>query len=279
MDKCKNSIRKRRSAVGMSVAELANRMGTSPQQIERWEDGQGIGLALAEMMARALNCDVHDLLPGLRRAMIRLVGEDDASDANPSEAMVARLEAAGVDLRPAPARWHLSIKIKGREESFDYEVDLLDAERVSAALASGAGDRFATFRTCDGTTVGINARCVDVCRSKWSQPEAMAAAGTFEYKAAESGSEDDEDLPPMRVFQDGRDAPIRFLEAGGIDEVMPELAAYSGDGASFVSIVDEEGERVMLRTGGLALVEVPAWIMEMAEETDCRQPVFGGPTR
>lgn len=279
MDKCKNSIRKRRTAAGISVAELANRMGTSPQQIERWEEGQGIGLRVAEMMGRALQCDVHDLLPGLRRAMIRVVGEDAAVDANPSEAMQARLEAAGVDLRPAPTRWHLSIKIKGREEAFDYQVDLLDAERVSAALATGTGDRFATFRTCDGTTVGINARCVDVCRSKWSQPEAMEQAGTFEVKAAAAVAEEDEDLPPMRVFQDGRAAPIQFLEAGGIDEVMPELAAYSGDGASFVSIVDEEGERVMLRTGGLALVEVPSWIMEMAEESDHRQPIFGGPIR
>lgn len=242
----------------MTQKALADALGTSAAQVCRWADGQGISYDTAVSMAAILGVTPAQLFPGLGGVMLR----QQARPGTTAEARAA-LRAVGIDAEAPPTQWHLCITLRGSEEPIRYRVDHEVAERVSAELVGASRPRFSTFVTCDALTVTVNAAEVDVCRAKWSQPDLSRAMGV-EPPAIAVAPEPDDDERPMRVFFAGRAEAGEFLVAEGIHEVVEELATFVGD-ASFVAILDEDGDRVMMRAGGLALVEVPDWIMDQSK--------------
>lgn len=256
-----NNIRRFCKERGMTQRALADALGTSAAQVSRWADGQGIGYDTAVSMAGILGVTPAQLFPGLGAVMLR----QQAKAANPRE-IGAAMRAVGIDVEAPPTQWHLCITLRGGELPIRYRVDHEVAEQVSAVLVGASRPRFATFVTCDGLTVTVNAAEVDLCRARWSQPDLSRALGV-EPPAVAVAPEPDADERPMRVFFAGRAEAGEFLVAEGIHEVVKELETFVGD-ASFVSILDEDGDRVMMRAGGLALIEVPDWIMDHSKAAD-----------
>lgn len=55
-------LKERRSATGLTQAELAAKVGVTRRSVIRWESGQTIpGVRKIERIAEALDCEVEDL--------------------------------------------------------------------------------------------------------------------------------------------------------------------------------------------------------------------------
>jgi len=56
-------LKRARLAAGLTQVELAEAIGSQQNRISRWESGGGIDVSWLPKLARALGCDVADLVP------------------------------------------------------------------------------------------------------------------------------------------------------------------------------------------------------------------------
>ena len=132
----KNRIAALRKERGLTQRALADRVGTSQQQVQRIEAGlQGVRLELANKIAAAFGKELVEVFPALQ------VRRPRSSKGSKSVSERERLLAAGLD--PDPRFWTVRFfAFDGR--IFDYEVPSDEQARLEK-IFSRSGNRIVVF--------------------------------------------------------------------------------------------------------------------------------------
>lgn len=130
-----STIRRFREQRGLTQTALATQIGSSQQQVQRWEGGQGMPLDIAIRTAQVLGVPVDVLFPKLPAVLQKIqAGTSDYVELDQA------LGEAGID--PDTRTWSLELTLQsGLAQPFRityFDVDPSDAERLSTALMQGA---------------------------------------------------------------------------------------------------------------------------------------------
>lgn len=256
-----NKIKLFRAKRGLTQRELADRVGTSQQQVQRLETGKiAARLELATRLAEALNVTVSTLFPGSEQALKAMKKErEDEPRYLPSDTIYTCVAATGVE---ADSRhWIFRVQLRGQADVIDFCIEPEEKRRLfSRVQRESDGDEALSFVVFDtkGERVGLNlAHCL-YCH--------------FIYEAWEFDPDEDE-AEGARAYLATHPEPVCF--SVDIDRGEPE---DDDDSGSFRTIFfymdvnvdrdqrfyfeDGDGEGVFIRAADLALLRVPLWVVD-----------------
>lgn len=262
-----NKIKHYRAKRGLTQAQLAERAGTSQQQIQRLETGKiAARLELATRLAKALEVAMATLFPGSARALTAMKKEREGEPRYlPADETYGRVAATGVE---ADSRyWIFRVQLRGQADVLDFCVEPDEKRRLFGAVQSESGDdeelSFVVFDT-KNERIGLNlAHCL-YCH--------------FIYEAWEMGSSDENDgdeeaasdvqayfadlLTPVRFSADmDRGQPGDEDDAGCFRTIFFYLETNVERDQRFY-FEDADGEDVFIRAADLALLKVPLWVVD-----------------
>ena len=268
-----NKVRALRIKHGISQRELAKRVGTSQQQIQRVETGQvAARLELATELSHALGVPLAVLFPDSKQALKRFSKEiTEEPKYLPSNKAYTDLERSGIE---ADSRvWTILIGLRGHESALQFEVEPAEKRRlfrlVQDEKPADGSMSFALFETED-ECVAVNLRELTYCHFLFDGPLAGLA---------KQEPQDEIDEKPVVAYISGNHHGLEF----GVDADLgsPEDEDDEGQFRSILFYMethveehdrfyfkDEDGEDVFLRAGDLALLRVPLWVIAPEPEEE-----------
>lgn len=254
----KNRIKQFRTALGLSQQDLAERVGTSQQQIQRIEAGRiAARLEIATKLCQALGKPLNAVFPGSARILEAIAKKEKASGFLPSDEEYSKLSKIGVE--GDSADWSVNMLLRGHAEPMNFTVSPEDQRRLFRAVQSEEEhDHFVVFDT-PTSRIAVNLRELDFCH--------------FLYDVGRS-EKDAEDLE-VRVFFSGSTVPHAFeaeQDEGDPDSVDDQgqlrniFFAFetSVENNERLSFTDVDGERVFFRAGNISLFEVSLDLIDPA---------------
>jgi transcriptional regulator with XRE-family HTH domain len=252
-----NIIRQRREAAGLTQRVLANRVGTSQQQIQRIESGvQPARLELALAIAKALNAPLAEIFPKLRQSSITDRRPRRKSKKPPAWAPRDLLDA-GID--PDPRHWTIKCGLRDGKTIL-YRVSSREKERISEILWRG-DFRFVVFDTqdkrvairCDGINFcqflfDLNLVADDESEEHFSLDAYFLDGGTTTFNV-------EPDTVEMSKDDDGFCSQLQRIFM---------LLESDSDDDGVILFDDEDGERVYIRRKQLLRLELPLRCCEPA---------------
>jgi transcriptional regulator with XRE-family HTH domain len=242
----KNRISQLRKSLGLTQRALAERAGTSQQQVQRIEAGvQGVRLELATRIAAVLGVELGEIFPSL------------APDRRPSGLAASKYASkrthfleAGLD--PDPNHW--TVKFFAHDgRVFSYEVPSEEKDRLEK-IFSRCEDRIAVFST-NTQWVALNAKKI--------------AATQFLFDRGVSSKDEEEEDYEVRLHLIDSEHPVIFGvepdtipldddengSSSQLQRLFFELEAGFDEGV--VAFYDEDRERVYVRMAEVLAVEAP----------------------
>ncbi|MFB3813613.1 MAG: helix-turn-helix domain-containing protein [Terriglobales bacterium] len=253
---------------GFEPAPLAAAVGTSQQQIQRFETSvSAVKFAQAVRLCEALGTTMEKLFPESRTTLeryrrqpvTRLLQDRDAEK---------ELLNAGIEVDPRV--WVLKVELRGGVQ-FKYLVPVEAKKRLEHLLRNwdeeqtgpGKDCTFFCFDTSE-YAVAINVEHLLFCHVLWE------GAGV-EVEHAADGEQN------VRVWLAGQREPLEFGvepdepepgddDSGQFGWLMCDLDLPTSD--AFFSFVDEDDEEAFFRKRDVALVEIPQWVLHRELLTD-----------
>lgn len=258
-----NRIREFRIKSGMSQAALAEAAQTSQQQIQRIEGGiQAVKLDLAVRISAALGVDIPTLFPGTRKilAEAQRQGKTTVGDLASDPDMLRKLDEGGVDADPYD--WSITVRMRGGARA-TYSISSAERLRLRRNLESVDDDHPFFVFASGNREVMLNLTHLVYLH------ETFEAGNTTRL---EDGRNDDK-ASAVRVFLSISDEPLDFdVEADGTDpddsdDIGPfrfiiGMAQTLVEPHDFFHFEDVDGESVFLRAREVALMEIPAWVLD-----------------
>jgi transcriptional regulator with XRE-family HTH domain len=238
----KNRIFEIRKTAKLSQRELAERAGTSQQQIQRVEAGiVAVRLDLAKRIADALQVKLADVFPGL--GVSAKIKKRKAQTVDDPEL------AVDLDPRVWTARFFM---FDGR--MFDFEISSFDMGRLESIIESSK-KKFLVFNSRD-KTVAINNAKIAACQFLFDPPfirteESETKSYTLRCHLVSA-------ISPL-LFDIKPDTKLPEQDDGGLESQAQRLF-IDLDGAEDEEVVDfydADDERVWIRTSELVLMEAP----------------------
>lgn len=263
-----NRIRKFREKKGLSQRELAEAMGTSQQQIQRFEVGTSpVKLDLAARLCDVLGAQMEELFPAMKKSLLQLRKRKDAVGQNELEK--ALLEG-GVEADPAV--WTLKVRLRGGTYHV-YRISVADKNRLNRMLADLSHDQIKGFFCFDSSdcAVAINLGLLSFCHVLFDPPG-----------LSEVGKKAEETFERVRVWLPSSTEPECFdvepdypeerdeNELGPFGYFLIELDSYDAELEQFVSFIDVDGETAYFRTQDIGIVEIDLTVLhpELNEEDE-----------
>ncbi len=263
-----NKVKSLRTKLGLTQRQLADKVGTSQQQIQRIESEQiAARLTLAADIAAALGKPLNVVFPGALGAIAKAVEEIDTSRYLPSDEELNRIQQTGVEFDSS--QHCLKVWLRGHDEAIYFPLSPQEKRRLFQAVQGEMADSeltsFVVFDSWD-KRIAINLAELSACQFLF---EPMAGASEPDSSSVS------ESLDSQRVFafQGGASTPITFEPE--VDRPEPDDEDGLGEfGDIFFRLQlnpepsqrlhfqDEDGESVFLRVGSLALLSVPLWVVE-----------------
>ncbi len=244
-----NNIRKLRTDIGLSQRQLAEKAGTSQQQVQRIEAGvQAARVDLAERLAAALGASLYELFPGLMKLNIKRPSENDEDDED---------LAAGLGIELDPSLYTFRVRLRGGLER-DFIVSAKDKRRLRNFAHDRDRCQIAVFDT-PAERVAINMQALSFCQFLFDpifNPE-------MENRAPEAEGDEREGLKvwlldggePLWFGVDYDEGENDDEELGNLNGFLHDLETAFEDKP--VSFVDEDGEEVILLSSHVMLCTVP----------------------
>lgn len=271
----KNRIKQLRMALGLSQRELAERIGTSQQQIQRIEAGRiAARLEIAIRLSQALGKPLNTVFPDSVRALKKMTGNTKASGFLPSDDEYSKLNETGIE--GDSANWSINILLRGHKKRMNFKIPPEEQRRLFRAVQSETEhERFVVFDTSD-SRVAVNLREVDYCHFLFDHGEDRGKnpAEGLEVRVFFSGSPEPHSFgaEPDEGDPDDEDDP------GQLRNIFFAFETTVEDHER-LSFTDEDGERVFLRGGNIALFEVALELVEptpLDDEEESSQPSTAG---
>ena len=252
-----NRIRKFREQKQLSQRALAKILGTSQQQIQRYEVGASpVRLDFAMRLSKALDVEAVQLFPEIKTPLAKL----RKSKNNPTEEdMDEALRAGGVE--PDPTVWTAKMMLRGGVER-KYRISVSDKRRLENILSEWhedlpepPGGPFFYFRStkcCALVNLDHLLACHILFDAPFEEPETEEPYGKVDVWLV-SGTE------PLNFEIDPDDQ--QDLEAGEIENESGFAASFLmgldqfGYFRSFAEFRDIDGETAHFRTRDIMLVE------------------------
>lgn len=257
-----NKIRELRLKKGWSQKKLAKAVGTSQQQIQRFETGAPVKLQMAGVLAEALGVSVPTVFPGSRLGLERVLRKGSIAEAYTNEEIEDSLLNAGIE--SDPVFWTARVLLRGADPAKDirfYKIGVADRKRVDRHYL-GIGNQppgFFHFESEDKVVL-VNMDHVVFWQNCWDPPtiveqEKEPFCGLDVYFAGKKealcfGVEPDGPAPESPDGED-EDGQFRWL-------TMHLEAGLDKD--DFIDFEDEDGEVAHLRVGDIAVIEMARYL-------------------
>lgn len=264
-----NRIKAIRTKLGLTQRQLAERAGTSQQQIQRVESGAvAARLDLAGRISAALGESMEKLFPKSSRAVEKFRGEQEPGYM-PSSESYSQVAETGVELDPRV--WTLLLQLRGHAHPLPFVVEPNEKRRLFTAVQGESDGTLTDFVVFDTTThrVAVNLQHLICCQFLFDPP------GILVVKEKPSGDEEEhEETFNARVIFAGL-ADVRLLNVEyGDDEIQEVFDTFESSPLPHerVHFVDSDGESVFLRASDVALLEVELSVLDLdllpSEEDD-----------
>jgi transcriptional regulator with XRE-family HTH domain len=235
-----NRVFKLRKRAKLTQRELAARVGTSQQQIQRIEAGAAaVRLDIATRIASALGLNVHAVFPGLPRST-RTRAKGRKKPIN-----------AGVGL----AEWSIKLfMFDGRKFEFQIAGGESEKDRLESIISSRR-KRFIVFNTHD-RIIAVKRSKIAACHFLYDLPWTSDGAGSSDsYKltlhlvsaASPISFELEPDSKTLEEDDDGMQSQMQFL--------MMNIDGNDDDESFCFDDVD--GERVYIRADEVLVIDLP----------------------
>jgi DNA-binding XRE family transcriptional regulator len=246
---------------------LAELVGTSQQQIQRIETSKlAARLELATKLAAALRTPLARLFPAAAKSL-RKVAKAREERRAPDEEEIRELAKAGLE---ADARaWYFQARLRGHKESLQFQISPTEQRwlfgKVQLERSHTEGLTFVIFETASDR-IAINTRELVYCH--------------FLFELSYFVEEEAPELSTsVEVFFSGDIEPVTFSvepDTGSTDDEEDEgqfrniffdldLDPQPEDRIYFE---DEDGEDVFLRSGDVALLRVPLFVLDPEFEAE-----------
>lgn len=261
-----NKVKSIRTKLGLTQRQLADKVGTSQQQIQRIESEQiAARLTLAADIATALGKPLNAVFPGSLGAIAKAVGDIDTSRYLPSDVELNRIQQTGVEFDSS--QHCLKVWLHGHSEQIYFPLSPQEKRRLFQAIQGEMADAevtsFVVFESWD-KRIAINLAELDACQflfepmvgvnerdsSTVSEPLDKDRVFVFLKKAS----------APM-TFKPKVDSPADEDAMGDFGNILFQLAMGMAP-SERLHFQDIDGESVFLRVGSLALLSVPLWVVE-----------------
>ena len=248
----KNRIRKFREKKGLSQRQLAQLLGTSQQQIQRYEVGNSpVRMDIAMHLTAVLGVGANELFPGIRAPFAKLRKQGGV----PNRADVDKaLRAGGVETDPT--LWTVDMTLRGGMRRH-YRISVADKDRLKRDLQTLSFDEkddspFFWFESTD-YSVTVNLEHVLACQI------------LFDFHLSETETKMEESSENVRVWLTPSAEPLTYRvepneerdEAGLLPFEADFLVHLDGpvQVLRFVNFEDEDGETAYFQTKDIILVE------------------------
>lgn len=270
-----NKVKSIRAKLGLTQRELADRVGTSQQQIQRIETGKiAARLGLAKLIAAALEKPLSAVFPGAEQAIMKVKANAKGSRHLLEDERLDQIHETGVEFDPS--EHFFKVWMRGHVDPFVFAVTAHEKRRlfsiVQDELVDSEAMSFIVFDSVD-KRIAINLAELVTCQFLFNP------LGGFEESNVTRGlgpinSED------VLIFQGGVGVPMVFCpeaddpdsdpdgSMGYFNEIFFRLE-LSPEPSERVHFEDEDGESVFVRLGSLALLSVPLWVVD-ADELDTK---------
>src|SRR5579864_2613399 len=271
-----NRIRRFREKNSLSQRQLAAAVGTSQQQIQRFETGSPVKFAMAVALAKALNTTIAKLFPESKGVVQRLSTRKDPREALLDEEIDKGLLEAGIEVDPCD--WTARVIVRGGDPQHPrlYPIHVRDKNRVMHYLEWGyhgsveakQSDEDATFIVFDAEdrTVAVNMEHLVCWQNCWDPPSLTPCRTTGQKN---NRDEDEEAFScavdvylasikePLKFSVEGDDEPPEDMDQdeGEFRDLLFTLDS-NPEKDSFISFTDEDGEIVHLRVRDVAIIEI-----------------------
>lgn len=262
-----NKVKSIRIKLGLTQRQLADKVGTSQQQIQRIESGRiAARLTLAAEIAAALGKPLNVVFPGSLGAIVKAVGDIDTSRYLPSDVELNRIQQTGVELDSS--QHCLKVWLHGHSEQLYFPVSPQEKRRLFQAIQGEMADpevtSFVVFESWD-KRIAINLAELSACQFLF---EPMVGVNEPDSSTVSEPLDKDH----LFVFPKGTSVPMTFKPK--VDRAVDDEDAM-GDFGNMLSQLamgmapserlhfqDADGESVFLRVGNVALLSAPLWVIE-----------------
>lgn len=279
----RNNLKAVRKKAGLTQTDLAKKVQTSQQQIQRIEAGQTVRLDLAMRICNALSTTLGKVFPEAKPGLKRLHKAKDAGEfweiAHDASDDLAKGGLDG-DFR----QWHLVVTLtSGAKRS--YPLAGVELSRVWRALQEKAKPKdetleFVAFDT-DECTVALNPAyvahalaCWDPPTTVFERPERSQSTASFYLvngpEPLEIQCEPDPEIP--EDLDHDSEEYLDIHDKGQFRSLFYTLETWA-ERNSFEQITDIDGESNLIKLDVVAAVEAPHWLLgyeydEAGEESD-----------
>ncbi len=272
----KNKVRQIRLHLSLTQRELAEKAGTSQQQIQRIEAGKiATNIKLANSISNALGKPLEAVFPQAAKALKRLREDMAASHYLPDDEQWSVVEKAGIEADPRT--WFLQVLLNGHKEVIEFQISASQQRRLYSVMQSEDSlARFVVFDTARDC-VALNLQEVAFHQFLYEPP-------TVQFISSPENTEDDEhERDSARLtFLGGhqirlgvdRDRPDDEDDTGQLGGIFTMLDGGAYEDNERFLITDDSGENAFIRVGSLAMLQVPLWALnelvddEEVESTD-----------
>lgn len=252
-----NRIRKFREQKHLSQRGLAKILGTSQQQIQRYEVGASpVRLDFAMRLSKVLDVEAVQLFPEIKTQLAKLRKSKNGSTEN---AMDEALRAGGVEADPTV--WTAKMMLRGGVER-KYRISVSDRRRLENILREWHEDLpeppggpffyFSSTKCCALVNLDHLLGCHILFDAPFEEPETQEPCGNVDVWLV-SGTEplnfeiDPDDRQDLDAQEIGNESGFAASFLMGLDQ----FGYYS----SFAEFRDIDGETAHFRTRDILLVE------------------------
>lgn len=255
-----NKVRQIRTKLSLSQRELAERAGTSQQQIQRIEAGTiTTNLPLANSICRVLGKPLDVVFPKAAQALRELQKEMEESHSVTDEALE---RAADEGIEADASRWTFKVILKGHNEPLFFPISASEKRRLYSAIQdedAGSLVQFGVFDTEDHR-VAVNLGEVSFCQFLFDSPHTIDRRGDVQ----ENGGVDV--LIVMAGGGSGIGLSVDIDDTSDGDDLgqlghIFYMMGCEADPSDRYRIVDVDGEHAFVRAGSIALLKVALWAL------------------
>lgn len=265
----KNKVRQIRLCLSLTQRELAEKAGTSQQQIQRIESGKiATNLSLARSISTVLGKPLEVVFPEAAKALKQL-HEEVEKTRYLSDERLAAVEKAGIEADVKT--WFLKVLLRGRDEPFIFNISPSEKRRLYVAMQrEGDLTAFVAFDT-EKNCVALNLHEVTFHQFLFEGP--MVEFVSSEEDGASNREDQDERV--RLIFVDGReielsveqDEPDDDDDVGQLGHILSMLEMGVPEENERYRITDVDGEDAFIRAGSLSLIQVPLWALREIEDS------------
>jgi transcriptional regulator with XRE-family HTH domain len=283
----KNQIRRFRERNGLSQRDLAAVVGTSQQQIQRYETGSPVKFHMAVALAKALNTALAKLFPESKSVVQQVTKRGDQREALLDPEIDKSFLEAGIEVDPCEWTARVIVRAGDPQRPRLYPIHVSDKNRLARYLEWGyegsieakQSDEEARFFVFDAgdRTVAVNMDHIILWQNCWDPPS-MTVLSTTAKKNDEAENED-EFSNAVSVYLVGVREPIIFGvdSDNALEDELEDEEDELEEKDSFISFTDQDGEVIHLRVRDIAILEIarnvtdPEPLKEGEEESEGRR--------